>query len=151
MDFLKKDITTVEAPAVIIHGVNCQRAMGSGIAKVLFTKWPEIRESYMTFSKEEMILGKIDPVPVDENLYVINCWTQKYYGYDKRVYADTQAVKVCLQEVAQFCTEVNIFELYSPKIGCGLGGLDWEKEVQPIFQEIEESYPSLNITICSLD
>ncbi len=76
MNYLNKDITTVEAPALILHGVNCQRAMGSGVAKALYSKWPQVKEEYMKFSKEEMCLGKTASVKVDDNLFVINCWTQ---------------------------------------------------------------------------
>lgn len=65
MNYLNKDITTVEAPALILHGVNCQRAMRSGVAKALYSKWPQVREEYMKFSKEEMYFGKIAPVKVD--------------------------------------------------------------------------------------
>jgi O-acetyl-ADP-ribose deacetylase (regulator of RNase III) len=50
MRYVLQDITTVTAPAIIMHGVNCQRTMQSGIAKALYTKWPEVKEEYMRFA-----------------------------------------------------------------------------------------------------
>jgi len=113
MNYLNKDITTVEAPALILHGVNCQRAMGSGVAKALYSKWPQVREEYMKFSKEEMYLGKIAPVKVDNNLFIINCWTQEKYGYDNSVYASAEGIKICLQHVAALCADTNIQDVFA--------------------------------------
>jgi|GEM_PF-695820 len=151
MDYIYKDITTVEAPAIILHGVNCQREMGSGVAQALYSKWPLVKEEYMKFSKEEMQLGKIASFKVDNNLYAINCWTQEQYGYDNTIYASVEAIKTCLEHAVQICTNLGIYNIFSPRIGCGLGGLSWENDVQPIFAEIEQKYPSLNITICDWD
>ena len=43
MKYIVQDITTVEPPGIIAHGVNCQNIMGSGVAKALFQKWPLVR------------------------------------------------------------------------------------------------------------
>jgi len=148
MNYIKKDITTVVGPAVILHGVNCKRAMGSGVAKALFNKWPNIREEYMRFAKEEMILGKIAPVKVGDSLHVINCWTQENYGYDNKSYANPAAIKDCLAASAKFSNQIQIKNIYMPRIGCGLGGLNWDRDVQPLIAEIENQNPDLSFTIC---
>src|SRR5262245_16200004 len=120
MKIIRQDITTVEAPAVIIHGVNCQGAMGSGVAKALYTKWPQVREAYMALPKASMNLGKVQPVLVGGDLYVLNCFTQSCYGYDGERYADLSAIGDCLGKTAKFCEVVGIRILYSPRLGCGL-------------------------------
>jgi O-acetyl-ADP-ribose deacetylase (regulator of RNase III) len=66
MKYLKKDISSVEGPAIIMHGVNCQRTMRSGVAKALFTKWPKVKSNYIKLPKEEMILGNVDIVSIEE-------------------------------------------------------------------------------------
>ena len=151
MNYLNKDITTVEAPALILHGVNCQRAMGSGVAKALYSKWPQVKEGYMKFSKEEMRLGKTASVNVGENLFVINCWTQEKYGYDNTVYASAEAIKGCLQQVMVLCKETQIAKVFAPRIGCGLGGLNWDRDVLPIFENAEQKNPEIEITICDFN
>jgi hypothetical protein len=37
-----------------------------------------------------------------------------------------------------------------PKIGCGLGGLDWEKEVLPKIQQALESFPEVGVNVYSV-
>jgi O-acetyl-ADP-ribose deacetylase (regulator of RNase III) len=151
MKILSKNLAAVEAPAIVMHGVNCQQTMQSGVAKALFTKWPQVREDYMSILKNEMVLGKISPINVDEKLFVINCWTQQNYGYDNKSYADVSAIKTCVLEVIKFSNKIKINNIYSSLIGCGLGGLSWEQDVKPIFLEAEEKHPHINITICYLN
>ena len=45
MDFIQKDITT-ERHGLIIHGVNCQGVMGSGVALAIRNKWPVVYDEY---------------------------------------------------------------------------------------------------------
>ena len=151
MMVMNKDITTITGQAVIMHGVNCQGRMRSGVAKALYTKWPEIRNFYLSYDVEDMTLGKISPVLVEPELYVVNCWTQNKFGYDGAVYASADAIRQSLQSVLEFCRKHNIAGLYAPKIGTGLGGLNWAKDVLPVFEELGGLYPEINITICEYD
>ena len=36
----------LEAGESIVHQVNCQNVMGSGVAKAIYTKWPEVKIEY---------------------------------------------------------------------------------------------------------
>lgn len=134
MQFVQQDITTVEGPAIIAHGVNCQRVMGSGVARALYLKWPFVRSAYL--AKGSQKLGDVQYLPVGEGVIVANCFTQQYYGRGGRRYASLPSIEVCLQDVAEtFPGTIHI-----PRIGCGLGGLDWEKEVLPALENIERVF-----------
>lgn len=148
LHIINKDITTIEAPAIIMHGVNCQARMGSGVAKALYEKYPRVKEEYLKIPKEYMELGFTQLVEVKDKLFVANCFTQYFYGYDGRLYANTDAIKTCLDKVVGLCSIHNIKTIYSPKIGCGLGGLDWEDDVKPIFEATQELHPEIEIIIC---
>ena len=39
------DITTI-TKGVIMHQVNCQNVMGAGVAKALYTKYPQVKEQF---------------------------------------------------------------------------------------------------------
>lgn len=147
---INKDITTVEQ-GVIIHGVNCQRAMGSGVALALLTAFPVVYQAYMSLKIEDMKLGKTQLVPIRPDLFVVNAFTQFYFGADGQRYANSIAIKDCIYQAAQFCDEQGLKYLYAPKIGCGLGGLDWEKEVKPHFEELATLFPNINIVICEFN
>jgi len=153
----KRDITTVQAPGIISHGVNCQNVMGSGVAKALFTKWPKVKSEYHKHQPEHgyhqgsTLLGSVQFVVIEPGLIVANCFTQEYYGRDfgKR-YADPRAVYECLEEVASYArTEWGLNEVHMPRIGCGLGGLDWEEDVVPSLESIEWEWP-IDFVVCDV-
>ncbi len=150
MLLIKKDITTVSAPAIIMHGVNCQGVMGSGVARTLYEKWPDVKTMYLKIPTDYMKLGVVQFVMVEHNLWVYNCFTQEFFGKDGKKYADPMAIRKCLSNLFYEATEKQIFDIYTPKIGCGLGGLDWEKDVLPEFEWFEAKHPEFNITICEL-
>jgi O-acetyl-ADP-ribose deacetylase (regulator of RNase III) len=145
MKIITKDITTVEE-GVLINGVNCQRAMGSGVAKAYMTRWPRVREEYMKIYKEAMNLGRFQPVMIDpDKLYVANCWTQEFFGSDGRQYADYGAILASVSQAAMFAKRRGL-QVYTPWVGCGLGGLEPEP-VKEILEYIE-SITGVDFTVC---
>lgn len=61
------DIRNTDAK-YICHQVNCQNAMGSGVAKALYQKWPNVKSEYHSFCdsyEPNELLGKMQIVPVD--------------------------------------------------------------------------------------
>lgn len=129
------DILT--AKGYILHGVNCQGVMGSGVALAIRKKWPEVYDHYSSLvtrhGRGEGLLGTIQIVKTsDPDVRVVNCFTQDKFGKDGRVYASYQAILRCVKSFSRnidpsFSSVVNF-----PKIGCGLGGLNWNV-VETIF------------------
>lgn len=156
IEYLKKDITTV-SEGVIAHGVNCQGAMGSGVAGALRRMYPQIFTRYKSIcdlytKNPDWMLGMVDVVDVNPEsepiILVANCFTQENYGRDSRRYADVEAVKRSINTAVQVAIGVGI-PFYMPKIGCGLGGLSWETEIEPIVNEIADKY-NTTIYVCDL-
>ncbi len=158
MIYINKDITTVQAPALIAHGVNCSNAMGSGVALALYTKWPKVKSMYhfcyrgfVAHGDPEDLLGEVQFVEVEPGLVVANCFTQENYGrvFGKR-YADPRAVKECLEDVARHAwDELALGEVHMPRIGSDRGGLDWEDDVVPILEDIEARY-KVEFVVCDI-
>lgn len=142
---IRGDITE-ETEGLIIHGVNCQGVMGSGVALAIKTKWPEVYDKYKLHKQGRGTLGAFQPVHIDTGLYVANCWTQEYYGKDGKTYADLGAVSTVLNKAFEFC-DLSGLELKAPMIGCGLGGLSWEEEVYPLFKYYSILYPEVVVKI----
>jgi O-acetyl-ADP-ribose deacetylase (regulator of RNase III) len=143
----KKDITTVTAPGIIAHGVNCQNTMGSGVAKALYTKWPLVKKEYHEYGSQ--CLGDVQVVQVELGLVVANCFTQKHYGYAKRRYANV--VALCGSLTALILGEFvhDPIEIHIPRIGCDRGGLDWDKDVAPVLEALEAEY-RVTFVVCDL-
>jgi O-acetyl-ADP-ribose deacetylase (regulator of RNase III) len=111
---------------IIVHGCNAQSVMGSGVAKQLRAKYPEIFYDYC-LNLEIYAVQKINPlgqvifVPVSKTLKIANAITQEFYGRDGSKYVSYSALEQCLDKVAQsvnFDTPIHIPYL----IGAGLGG-----------------------------
>lgn len=156
IEYLKQDITTV-TEGVIAHGVNCRGVMGSGVAGALRRKYPQIFTRYSNICEiytknPDWMLGMVDLVEVSTEteplLLVANCFTQDNYGREGKRYANARAIEQSINTVAQVAIGVAV-PLYMPKIGCGLGGLSWDGEIEPIVQCIADKY-NMTIYVCDL-
>lgn len=148
--YCKQDVTLLEE-GVIAHGVNCQAVMGSGVAAAIRLKWPIVYKMYMSNGRGAELLGtmmlvKVDP---DKELYVANCYTQVYYGNDGKQYADPGAIEDSIRLAADRANALRL-NLYMPRIGCGLGGLDWGNDVLPRIERLANDYKGIDIIVCDL-
>ena len=123
--------------------------MGAGVALAIKTKWPKVYEEYLKVPIGPDMLGSIQPVELDEDLYVVNCFTQEYYGRTGGPYANPKWIYSCLKQIC-FRAEKLSLPVYMPKIGCNLGGLDWEKDVKPVMEHISSNFEEVQIYVCSL-
>lgn len=129
--YIKGDITETELK-YIAHGVNCQNKMGSGVAKALFTKFPNIKSEYhdylngLSYIKYSVELGEVQTV-LSKNKVIFNCFTQWNYGYDGKKYVNYSAiVKSFINLLDKVGYEIAFgHPIAIPKIGCGLAGGDW--------------------------
>ena len=129
---------------IIVHQVNCQNAIGAGISGVICNKYPIVKEAYhyaFTQMPKEKIFGTWQPVTVNENLIVVNMFTQFNYGNPKKtgkVYTDINKLITCLDDIIKKNPDKKVY--ISEFIGCGFGGANWE--------ELLSLLETLNINIC---
>lgn len=153
MIYEEKDITTVEN-GVVAHGVNCQHAMGSGVALAIKNKWPVIYRAYMQITTEDQLkmLGSAQMVEIVRNeLYVVNAFTQFTCGGQpsdgsRRKYATEEAIYSSLKQAFSLAKNENL-TLYLPMLGAGLGGLLWDEEVVPQIESLEKLF-GIEAVIC---
>ena len=133
----------------IAHGVNSQGVMGSGVAKALFVKWPEVREQYLKYHRANLalaingtedFLGTVQVVPCDGKT-VLNMFTQDFYGYDGKLYLSYDAVRACFQAVVD---QGLIKEIAIPRIGSKLAGGDWNK-IKEIINEVTKDQVKVTV------
>lgn len=116
---------------IFCHQVNCRGAMGSGIAKQIRDKYPEVYDRYRKAidsfrSFGEKPLGHVVAVPTHDNRFCVNLFAQDGYGRDKQ-YTDYNAFNKCLEELAMELgtADPNYVVAFPYGIGCGLAGGDW--------------------------
>lgn len=124
---------------IICHQVNCQGVMGSGIAKQVRERYPEVYEFYhamcIAYEPSEL-LGRVFSGGVSDTLYIANLFAQENFGYDGKCYTDYNALRQCLQEVANNHKNQTIAIPYL--MGCHRGGGDWNivyKMIEEVFAD----------------
>lgn len=147
LQFITKDITTVDF-GVVGHGVNCRHKFRSGVAGAIRDKFPMVYDRYMDMPSGPEMLGSAHVIRITPMLHIANLYTQVDYGYDGKQYADLPSIQRCVETLCEWATQMEIEDVYLPQIGCKRGGLDWDAQVLPVLNMIQEQYPQLTITIC---
>lgn len=149
MKYIKQDISTVTT-GIIAHGCNYVGVMGAGVAAVLKNKHPTCFIEYAnwlkSFPQRKDALGLTNFVKIDETLFIANCITQGLESFDGQL-ATPKAIQRSLELTFQFAEAFNL-PIYLPKIGAGLGGLNWEGDVEPIVSHLDNLFPDVDTYIC---
>ena len=109
----------------ICHQVNCQGAMGSGVALQIKKEYPQAYEDYVTLCKEtnNALLGYEQYVRIDENKFIVNLFGQDKYGYGKR---QTNYIAL-IMAITSVLDRVDGSIAIPYNMGCDRGGADWNK------------------------
>ncbi len=122
---------------VIIHGCNCQCAMGAGIAKAIKAIFPEAYEADCKTSKgDKNKMGTISFVTVErdgDEITIVNAYTQ-FHWRGSGVLVDYKAIRSVMVTVKSQFTGKRIGY---PKIGAGLAKGDWNVISQIINEELD--------------
>ena len=127
-------------PTIICHQVNCKGVMGSGLAKQIRDKHPEVYEAYKQkcsdIDRGIGGLGDVQFIPIYNVIVthiIANIFGQYNYGRNRR-YTDYDALRKAFRTLAKHHSGCVVRMPY--KIGCGLGGGDWDIVSQSIEDEL---------------
>lgn len=124
------------------HGCNCAGAMGKGIALQFRDKFPEMYVEYKKMCKEgRFVLGDIYAYNYGIGT-IFNLATQVTW----RTKADIKAIEDALVKMLNYADENRIHEIALPKIGAGLGDLNWN-DVKSIINKTAINYPQINLYV----
>jgi O-acetyl-ADP-ribose deacetylase (regulator of RNase III) len=147
----------------IAHGCNLRASFGAGVAKAISDRWPEAREEYLNmivyresygFSTLEDLLGNFSQyIDTETGVSVYNIYTQHYFGRDGQKYARyldvIDGVRHVFEDITSF-RHPNPYGLAIPRIGCGLGGLDWGI-MKELLLELEEKWEPFELWVYNND
>lgn len=121
---------------VIIHGCNCQCAMGAGIAKTIKATFPEAyKADCETIKGDKDKMGTISFATVNRygnNVTIVNGYTQCHWR-GKGVLVDYDAIRSVMSSVKSRFSGKRIGY---PKIGAGFARGDWETISRIIDEEL---------------
>jgi O-acetyl-ADP-ribose deacetylase (regulator of RNase III) len=133
----------------ICHQVNCRGVMGSGVAKAIRDKWPEVYEAYLQHISMCIgtPLGSICYAPIEHsNQEVVNMFAQFSYGYDGLRYTSYDAFCNCLSAMSRDIPKSKTIA-FPYKIGSDRGGANWNI----IYAMICEILGDWDVTIYKLE
>lgn len=127
---------------LIVHGCNCEKSMGAGLARQIRIEFPEAHQADLSYDREpEERLGTISGAKVkvtdtdgkSHKFYIMNGYTQLHArGYG--VLADYEAIRSVFATIASHFPTARIAY---PKIGSGGARGDWDIIEEIIEEELE--------------
>lgn len=129
--FTKGDIFSTEGLTAYGHGCNCAGGMDAGIALTFKKRWPRMHDEYVARCADKRFgLGDVF-VWSEGGVTVYNLATQEHW----RKKAQYPALVKSLRKMVELATNAGITRIGLPRIGAGLGGLDWPR-VKRILGEV---------------
>lgn len=128
---------------VICHQVNCQGVMGSGVAKQVKEKYPEVYKEYKDVCTclGKNALGRSVVVKINNTCdkYIANLFCQNNYGSDGKRYTNYEAVYRAFESINNQFKD-NVTFAFPYRFGCDRGGANWDiilKMMEVVFKDRE--------------
>lgn len=129
-----------EAVCITTNGIvksNGHAVMGAGLAKQandIFHLSEKLGSYINQYGNRVFNLGKyqrnIDDI---SDIFTVFSFPTKHHYKDK---SDINLIIKSCNELVQMCTMFGISKVYLVPPGCGLGGLNYEKEVRPVISQM---------------
>jgi O-acetyl-ADP-ribose deacetylase (regulator of RNase III) len=121
--FLKGDLFQTDGIRAYAHGCNIAGAMDSGVAVAFKKRWPRMFEEYAVRCADRRFhLGDVfvwsEGDEVVYNLAIQEHWRKK---------ATVPALARALRKTVELATQAGVARIGVPRLGAGLGGLDWPR------------------------
>lgn len=124
--FRSGDILQSDAKA-LVNPVNCVGIMGAGLAKQFLKRFPYMEPQYRKACRDKTLVpGSVQvinkPDPFSNKYIVINFPTKNGWWENSNAKDITKSLVALAKEMET----QNIPSVAIPKLGCGLGQLDWK-------------------------
>lgn len=134
---------------ITVQQVNCRSVMGSGVAKAIYTRWPEVKTEYHKFCRRSTspydLLGKVQLIDVEPGKAVANVFGQLNYGRTAgKVYTDYVALTKAFDQLRTAFHDKSLAFPYN--FGCGLANGSWSV----VYKMICTYFNDMDVTIYKL-
>jgi O-acetyl-ADP-ribose deacetylase (regulator of RNase III) len=128
--YIKGDLFESRADA-LAHGCNTLGKMGAGIAREFKKRYPKMYKDY----KDRCAKGEFEPGDAyifmnESKPHIINLATQSMLGG-----AEIEFIDKAFYWLRENYKKYDLRSIAMPKIGSGLGKVDWQQDVEPILNK----------------
>ena len=144
IQFTKGDITDDE---VFVVPVNTVGVMGKGLALTVAKKFPLVEKSYRSACRMRLLqIGRVFPVHIPgRSIYCLP--TKKDWRNPSSIAYVKEGLRGLVTTLHKSSDAgYNPGCISIPKLGCGLGGLDW-KDVKPLIEKTAQSLELYGIDV----
>lgn len=118
------------------HGVNCVGKMGSGIAPLFKSRFPDMHAAYVRACNSGALqVGGVFPWALPNGRFIYNLASQHRTGRDARL----DAVRSSLVQAFAHAAQNNVASIAIPRIGAGIGGLRWDDVLAELHAVADDS------------
>ncbi len=133
--FVAGDLFSEPDLEALAHGCNCAGAMGRGVAVEFRKRYPRMYDEYKKLCRDgKFALGDVFCWQ-HQSVTIFNLGTQKSW----RTKAELWAVEQAVEKMVEQAQALGIQRIGLPRIGAGLGGLQWDLEVRPLLKRIGDA------------
>jgi O-acetyl-ADP-ribose deacetylase (regulator of RNase III) len=133
IEFRRNNLLASDAEA-LVNSVNTVGVMGKGVALQFKKKFPgNFKEYERACKRGEVEVGEMFTVELDSLTnprYIINFPTKKHWRGSSHLEYVEQGLESLIDEIHR----LNLRSIAIPPLGCGNGGLSWEREVRPLVE-----------------
>ena len=128
------------------HGCNCEGVMG-GLAAKVEQRWPAMAAEYRAKCDDGTFTlgGVMSWLDADQGVWLYNLATQQSPGADARLDAIADSVRAAITHAR----ENSVRTIYLPRIGAGIGGLDWD-DVRATLETVDAEAADIELVVVSL-
>jgi O-acetyl-ADP-ribose deacetylase (regulator of RNase III) len=129
--FVKGDLFETEGIRAYAHGCNCAGTMDAGISVAFKKRWPRMFDDYVARCADGRFhLGDVF-VWNEDDAVVYNLAIQEHWKKKAKLPAFVRA----LRRMVALAEHAGVERIGVPRIGAGLGGLDWPR-VRSVLAEV---------------
>ncbi len=141
LKFVSGDILQTETQ-YIAQGVavGSQEGLGTGLAFKISRKWPMVQKQFKKHTRSSKFAGgdlfAVAPAPEHPGVLYLATQPDMYQ-------ASKTFLNRAVRNLAKYCEAQGIETVALPRIGAGLGKLDWEADVKPLLQQHLADSPTI--------
>lgn len=138
---IKGDLFSTDV-RVLAHGCNCKGLMGAGVAKEFHARFPKMFVDYQRLCRSgHFFLGECFLYEAIDGKLIGNLATQDNPG----PHASFDGIAQSLQKLFKECLARGHTTIAMPRIGCGIGGLNWT-DVKGLIEKLSNQF-GVNVVV----
>ena len=118
--------------------------MGKGLARQVAYRWPDCVEPYREACRRKTLrAGTVLVWHRPDGGYLFQAPTKVHWREQSTIKLVAQTIDALYHEAVR----LQVTSLHLPPLGCGLGGLSWPKDIEPLVREAAQRHPQLQTVI----